>query len=152
MEAPADDGNVETFHHMLERRVEEWLASGDAKKYAFAELYRHLPGLFLLLTNLAVDARVPESERAAILSSLKYVVVPFDLIPEGVVGTSGFRDDLVLAALVVDRLGCRVGHEVVMDHWHEPGDPFQIATTILDVGTSMVGAEICDRLREWLPQ
>jgi uncharacterized membrane protein YkvA (DUF1232 family) len=151
MKASSKQPRVESFHRLLEQRVEEWLASEEARRFPCAELYRHLPPLFLFLAELALDPQIPERERTAVLSALKYIVAPFDLIPEGVVGTSGFRDDLVLAALVVDRLAARVDHRALLAHWREGGDPFEVARTVLDAGDAMVGPEICERLRDWLP-
>ena len=66
-------------------------------------------------------------------------------------GTAGFRDDLVLAALMVDRLHGFVEPQVLAELWQAPGDPQVIAHTILDAGTALVGSELCERLREWLP-
>jgi uncharacterized membrane protein YkvA (DUF1232 family) len=143
---------VGSFHEMLQERVDSWLATEESKTIACAELYRHLPGLFLFLTRVALDARLPEPERRGVLAALKYVVAPFDLIPEGVVGTSGFRDDLVLAALVVDRLYARVDRAVLDEHWQAEGEPQTIARAVLEAGEAMVGSEIWERLREWLPR
>jgi len=143
---------VECYHEMLERRVESWLETDEAGDIACAELYRHLPTMFLFLTRVALDTRVPDSERRGVLSAIKYVVAPFDLIPEGIVGTSGFRDDLVLAGLVVDRLYARVPDATLDPHWSFEGDPRQIAAAILAAGNDMVGPEICEQLREWLPE
>ena len=145
-------GRVETFYRVLEVRVEGWLATEEAGQVPCAELYRYLPHLFLLLTRVVLDARVPARERTATLSALKYIVAPFDLIPEGVVGTSGLRDDLVLAAMVVDHLACRGHRDVLVEHWDRAGDPLEASRTILDASERMVGVEICECLREWLPQ
>lgn len=147
----ASEEKVECYHEMLQRRVDTWLATDEARQIPCAELYRHLPSLFLFLTRVALDTRVPESERRGVLSAIKYVVAPFDLIPEGIVGTSGFRDDLVLAGLVVDRLYARVSDAALDAHWSCEGDPREIAAAILAAGNEMVGAEICEQLRDWLP-
>jgi len=136
---------------MLERRVAAWLATDEARQVPCAELYRHLPGLFMFLTRVALDTRVLEAERRGVLSAIKYVVAPFDLIPEGIVGTSGFRDDLVLAGLVVDRLFARLPEDVILPHWQAGGDPRDIAAKILASGSRMIGADVCAQLREWLP-
>ena len=151
MATPDEQPRVESFYRQLQHRVADWLETDEAAGTPCAELYRHLPDLFVFLTRLALDPRVPDRERAATMSSLKYVVAPFDLIPEGVVGTSGFRDDLVLAALVVERLDGRVPAEVLREHWREEGDPLVIARAILDAGDEMVGPDVCRALREWLP-
>ncbi|MEW6336689.1 MAG: YkvA family protein [Acidobacteriota bacterium] len=140
-----------SFNEMLHARVEEWLTSEESRTVPCAELYRYLPALYQLLARLALDHRVDERDRAALRATLKYIVAPFDLIPEGVVGTSGFRDDLVLAAFVVDRLTDRLAAAVVRGHWQHAGDPFAIARGILEAATSMVGGELCARLKEWVP-
>ncbi len=152
MARQVEAGRVETFYRVLEVRVEEWLVTEEASCIPCAALYRYLPHLFLLLTRVALDSRVPTRERTATLSALKYIVAPFDLIPEGVVGTSGLRDDLVLAAMVADHLACRGHRDVLLEHWERGGDPLEVSRVILDASERMVGPEICERLREWLPQ
>jgi uncharacterized membrane protein YkvA (DUF1232 family) len=94
---------------------------------------------------------VPPRERTGVLASLKYIIAPYDLIPEGIVGTSGFRDDLVLAAMTVDHVSEQVPADVLAAHWQQPGDPVEVARTILDAGQAMVGAPLCERLKDWLP-
>jgi len=143
---------LHSFRQRLERRVHDWLASEEAREFPAAALYAHLPELFMALAGVALDGRVPTRERSAVLSALKYIVAPFDLIPEGVVGPSGFRDDLVLAAMVVDHLSCRGFANVLGEHWEGKGDPLAVAREILEAGEALVGAEICHRLHQWLPE
>lgn len=145
------DTRVSSFYAMLEERVAAWLGTPEASRIPCSELYRHLPELFLFLTRVALDARLPEAERRAVLAGLKYVVAPFDLIPEGVVGTSGFRDDLVLAAIVVERLFAKLDRRVLLEHWRGDGAPDVIAHGVLVAGEAMIGSEICTALRDWLP-
>ena len=142
---------VSSFCEMLQKRVDDWLATAEAREIPASELYRHLPCLFLFLTRVALDARLPEPERRAVLATLKYVVAPFDLIPEGVVGTSGFRDDLVLAAVAVERLFSKVDRGLLLEHWEGEGRPESIAHDVLVAGEAMVGVDLCTALRDWLP-
>lgn len=151
MNRHAIPARVEPFHRQLESRVEAWLGSAEAASIPCAALYRHLPGLYAFLVRLALDARIAERERGAIMSGLKYIVAPYDLIPEGALGTSALRDDLVLAAMVVDRLYAVVDADTLDIHWNAPGEPRAIASLILDAAASLVGEEICDHLRQWLP-
>ncbi len=140
-----------SFYGSLQDRVERWLTSEEATKFSNAELYRHLPELYRFLVELALDSRVPEQERACALSTVKYVVAPYDLIPEAVVGTSGFRDDLVLAAMMTDRLCETCGPALVREHWVGSGDPRDIAGAILEAASTLVGTDVRDRLRDWMP-
>jgi uncharacterized membrane protein YkvA (DUF1232 family) len=152
MSKPVRATRVEPFYLDLQQRVEAWLGSEEARRFPCAHLYRFLPSLYLFLVRVAVDARVPARERSAASSVLKYIVSPYDLIPEAVFGTSGFRDDLVLAALMVDRLHGLVEPQVLAELWQAPGDPQVIAHTILDASSALVGPELCGRLRAWLPE
>jgi uncharacterized membrane protein YkvA (DUF1232 family) len=142
---------AQPFVRLLQERVDTWLASDEARQFQCAELYRYLPGLYLLLMHLATEPRVPQRARTGVLAALKYIIAPYDLIPEGVVGTSGFRDDLVLAAMTVEHVAEQVPTAVLAAHWQQPGDPIEVARTILDAGHAMVGASLCDRLKDWLP-
>ena len=151
MSAPRVRTPLESFYGSLKKRVTEWLQTPEAAQFECSELYRYLPDLFDLLAHLALDYRVPERERRATFSALKYIVAPFDLIPEGIHGTAGFRDDLVLAALVVDRLAHVMDTQILRDHWRLPGEPAEIAHLILDAGDRLVGPELCGKLREWFP-
>lgn len=143
---------TDSYYRQLQRRVETWLSSEEARCHPCAELYPHLPELFLFLSQVALDGRVEERERVAIFSVLKYIVAPFDLIPEGILGPAGYCDDLVLAALVVDRLASTLDRTLLVGHWQGEGDVVTVARTILDSATTMVGDETCARLRGWLPE
>jgi uncharacterized membrane protein YkvA (DUF1232 family) len=151
MNVATEDRELGSFTAMLENRVERWLASEEAQRVQCAFLYRHLPRLFLLLAEVSLDPAVEARERTAVRTALKYIVAPFDLIPEGVVGTSGYRDDLVLAAYIVEQMVPVVGPASLCERWHGDGDPVAIARMILDAASDLVGGEICDRLRTWAP-
>jgi len=144
------DVELDSFTATLERRVERWLATEEATTIPSSHLYRYLPPLFMLLAEVSLDPSVEARERTAIRSALKYIVAPFDLIPEGVVGTAGYRDDLVLAAYVVERLEPVVGEAALRERWRGPGDPLGVTRAILDAATAMVGPSVCERLRSWL--
>jgi len=145
-------GRVASFYRSLEQRVEEWVGSPEARGVAHPDLYRYLPTLYIFLVRLALDGRLPDHERNGILAALKYIVAPYDLIPEGVLGTSGFRDDLVLAAMVVDRLHRVAPPDVLDEQWSAPGDSLQVARAILGARSDMVDPEVADCLTAWLPQ
>jgi uncharacterized membrane protein YkvA (DUF1232 family) len=151
MDTPTTPPRFGSFYDSLQDRVDAWLASGDAARFPHADLYRHLPGLYHFLAHAALDSRVPEPERICTLSVVKYVVAPYDLIPEAVEGTSGFRDDLVLAAMMTDRLCHACDPVIIGELWHGTGDPRAIVRTILAAAADMVGTDICDRLQTWLP-
>lgn len=140
---------LECYAQSLQTRVEVWLETDEARGMPGAVLYRHLPALFQFLAQVALDPRISERDRAATLSALKYVIAPFDLIPEGILGVVGLRDDLVLAALTVERLAGRVAPTVLAEHWERDDDPLELSRVILDAASAMVGPDILLHLRSW---
>ncbi len=151
MRTPSEPPKMQSYYRQLQKRVETWLSSEEARHHPCADLYPYLPELFLLLTKVGLDVSVEERERVAIFSVLKYIVAPFDLIPEGVLGPAGYCDDLVLAALAVDRLASKREGKLLSRYWHGDVDAVTVARTILASATTMVGDETCARLRGWLP-
>ncbi len=150
MATDKDQGPMLSFYGSLQERVDRWLATDEAARFPNADLYRHLPELYRFLVELALDPRVPEQERACALSTVKYVVAPYDLIPEAVVGTSGFRDDLVLAAMMADRLCDVCAPALVREHWTGRESARDVARAILEAATTLVGSDVRERLRDWL--
>ena len=146
------DCQSEPYCRALQARVDAWLSTSESRAIPGAELYSHLPRFYTLLVNTALDPQVPSRERTAVCSALKYIVAPYDLIPEAVVGTSGFRDDLVLAALMVERLVGVMGGPALQARWQGNDDPAEIARAVLDASGALVDPEVAERLHHWLPQ
>ncbi len=62
-----------------------------------------VPDVFVLLLRLSLDRRVQASDRTLLVGALAYFVLPLDLLPEMLVGSAGFLDDLILAVAVLAR-------------------------------------------------
>ncbi|HNX50659.1 MAG TPA: DUF1232 domain-containing protein [Thermoanaerobaculaceae bacterium] len=142
---------ADSYYQSLQTRVERWLAAESTHHSPCATLYRHLPDLYRFLLGLALDTRLPASERAGIVSTLKYIVAPYDFVPEAVLGTPGLCDDLVLAALAVDRLHETCDNGLLAEHWQLPGNLRDVARSILAAAGNLVDAAILGRLRALLP-
>jgi len=61
----------------------------------------HFPDLVKLLCDLLENDVLDKQSRQAITSSLGYVLVPNDILPEEIYGAYGYMDDLYLACLTV---------------------------------------------------
>ncbi|HPC84197.1 MAG TPA: DUF1232 domain-containing protein [Thermoanaerobaculaceae bacterium] len=144
-------GAAESYYQALQARVAAWLATDAASGVPCARLYRHLPDLYRFLVALALDTRLPASERGGLVSTLKYIVAPHDYIPEAILGVPGLCDDLVLAALAVDRLHQTCDPGPLDEHWHVGGSPREVAGEILDAAGDLVDREILRRLEALLP-
>lgn len=90
-------------------------------------LVRQLPRLLRLIARLLGDSRVPAVDKAIFAVVLAYIVAPFDLVPDFLVGI-GFADDLYLLGLALNRLFAGAGGRVLLDNWD--GDVRDLETLV----------------------
>ncbi len=91
-----------SFYDRLRRRVTKAVERRGGRLGAGAvEALLLVPDIFILLVRLSLDREVPKPTRALIVGALAYFILPFDLLPEGVVGPLGYMDDLVIACAVL---------------------------------------------------
>lgn len=109
-------------------------------------LFEALPDLFLLVSRLAKDARVPWKQKLKLGGVVEYVISPVDLIPEAAEGAPGYADDLLLAAIAVKRVFAQAPL-AVKSGWVGRGGVMEIVDRILKSGTRWVGSELHKRLR-----
>ena len=142
-----ENQQAQDFYRRLRARLDEWLQSREGRAYRFADYLLVLPDFVHLIIRLALDRRVPMELRTQTAAVLAYVMLPFDLVPEAVVGPVGFGDDLLLVALMVRRLLTAVPPEVVLAHWSGPTGLMKTIRTILDAAEEMVGSRVWNRLQ-----
>jgi uncharacterized membrane protein YkvA (DUF1232 family) len=70
----------------------------------FGRELSHLPDLVKLLCDLLDNDILDKESRIRITSSLGYLLVPNDVIPEEVYGSYGYMDDMYVICLVLKEL------------------------------------------------
>ena len=115
-----------------------------------ADLLLLVPDVFMLLVRLALDPQVPASTRGLIGGAIAYFILPFDLLPEALVGGLGFTDDLVLAAAVLTQaLGPELEPQV-RRYWSGRQELRQVLEDVVLVGHSLLGENLVARLERVL--
>ena len=109
-----------------------------------------VPDVFILLVRLILDKEVPGSARAMIGGALAYFVLPFDLLPEALLGPAGFLDDLVLAAAVLAQAFGGELEPYARKHWNGPEDLRVVLRDLTDTAQSLLGANVYERLKRLL--
>ena len=120
-EQAADD-----WHHSWRDRIHDWVESNSNSNIAASVLV--VPDMFILTTRLIRDSRVSAAIKARLLATTVYVVSPFDLIPEGLVGVVGLADDAGALALIgfwLVRI-VNIDKEILREHWPGDNDPIEV--------------------------
>jgi uncharacterized membrane protein YkvA (DUF1232 family) len=109
-----------------------------------------VPDVFILLVRLTLDKEVPGSARAMIGGALAYFIMPFDLLPEAILGPIGYLDDLVLAAAVLAQAFGGDLEPYARKHWSGSEDLRVVLQDITGTAQSLLGQKVYDRLRRLL--
>ncbi|MEZ4216145.1 MAG: DUF1232 domain-containing protein [Myxococcota bacterium] len=127
MSRSPDDPRITIELNPAERRfydrVRSYVAEPEpGRTSTFWDLVLLLPDLAVLLFRLARDARVPFFSKAIAGLAVGYVLSPFELMPELVLGPIGLVDDLVVVGMALSRMLNHVHPDVVRAHWAGKGD------------------------------
>jgi uncharacterized membrane protein YkvA (DUF1232 family) len=108
---------------------------------AVMRLVRDIPAFLKLLGRLARDPRVSKMDKAIVLATIGYIVMPMDFIPD-FLPFIGQVDDIYLLALALDRLLNNAGIDLLLEHWD--GDPgsLEMAIGALDKAGSFLPSQV----------
>jgi uncharacterized membrane protein YkvA (DUF1232 family) len=109
-----------------------------------------VPDVFILLVRLALDKEVPRSSRALIGGAIAYFILPYDLLPEAILGPVGYLDDLVLATAVLAQAFGGDLEPYARKHWSGKEDLRIVLRDITETAQSLLGQSLYDRLRRLL--
>lgn len=139
------------FYDRLRRRIVAGLETrGGRFGSGAADALLVVPDVFVLLLRLALDPQVPSATRGLIGGSLAYFLLPFDLLPEALVGAFGFMDDLVLAAAVLTQA---LGPDLeprARRYWSGRQELREVLRDVVGAAQSLLGENLHGRLQRVL--
>jgi uncharacterized membrane protein YkvA (DUF1232 family) len=140
---PLDEELLSIQRPRLRRR-----ARGEGKDRETAKgLIRDIPNFLRLLGSLARDSRVSIIDKAIVVATIGYILMPLDLIPD-FIPFLGQIDDLYLLALALDRLMNNAGIDLLLEHWNGDVSSLETAISALDKAGSFLPEKIRSLLRQ----
>lgn len=115
-----------------------------------AEFLLLVPDVFILLWRLTTDPRVNGKDKVLLGSAVAYYVMPFDLIPEAIVGPIGYLDDLVFGVYVLNKVLGSVEASIVREHWSGSDDVLDTIQRVLNAAESLVGKDLVGRIKKMM--
>lgn len=144
---PVSRERAERFYDRLRENIRSYLdrKGGVAKS---AEWLLLVPDVFILLWRLINDSRVNGKNKVMLGSGLAYYLFPFDIIPEGFMGPTGFVDDLVLAVYILNRMLSDTDAAILREHWSGREDVLAAIQRILGTADNLVGKDLVGRVKK----
>src|SRR5581483_11376299 len=107
-----------------------------------------VPDFFMLLWRLANDSRVTGKNKVLLVSGLADYILPFDFLPEAIVGPIGYLDDLVFAVYVLNKMLADTDVSIVREHWSGESDVLDSIQRVLNAADSLVGSDLIARFKK----
>jgi len=128
------------FYRRLRDRVKRWADRRSIPEKRLDYLLA-APDLFVLLSRLALDDRVPLRAKAKVAAGIAYFVTPLDMIPD-FLGPPGFLDDVVVAAWILQNILAEINQldpGILEEHWEGERDILEQITYIVDRAEDVLG-------------
>lgn len=111
------------------------------------QLIRDIPNFLKLLGRLARDPRISKLDKAIVMATIGYVVMPLDFIPD-FIPFLGQVDDIYLLALALDRLLNNAGIDLLLEHWDGDVGSLETAIAALDKAGSFLPEQVRSLLHQ----
>jgi uncharacterized membrane protein YkvA (DUF1232 family) len=145
-EVPPD--RAQRFYDRVRKSIQEFVNRKGRALGKTAEYLMLVPDVFILLWRLTTDARVSGKNKVLLGSAVAYFILPFDLIPEAVVGPIGYLDDLVFGVFVLNRMLKDTDPAVLREHWSGSEDVLDVMHRVLNAADSLVESKVLGRLKK----
>ena len=138
------------FYDRIRNTIQRYVDKKGALVGKTAGFLLLVPDVFILLWRLTTDSRVNGKDKVLLGSAVAYYVMPFDLIPEALVGPAGYLDDLVFGVYVLNKILGNVDASILREHWSGSEDVLDSIQNVLNAAESLVGTELVGRIKKMM--
>lgn len=144
-----DDERKMQFYENLRKKVRKYSKDKGAKAGVLSEYLFLLPDLFILITRLAMDSRVPTKKKVFVGAIVTYMILPIDIIPD-FIPVLGHIDDLVVAVFGLNMVLNDIDKQVLIDNWSGQGNILELLQTISAKAEQFMDKNFLQRIKKWI--
>jgi uncharacterized membrane protein YkvA (DUF1232 family) len=149
-EQPVTRDRADRFYDRVRGSIQEYIDRKGGVLGKTTEFLLLVPDIFILLWRLTTDSRVIGKDKVLLGSAVVYFILPFDLIPEAIVGPIGYLDDLVLAVYVLNTILTHTDPDVLREHWTGSEDVLVTIQRVLTAADTLVETNILGRIKKMI--
>ncbi len=141
---------AQRFYDRIRGSIQEYIDRKGGVLGKTAEFLMLVPDVFILLWRLTTDSRVSAKDKVLLGSAIAYYILPFDLIPEALVGPIGYIDDLIFGVYALNKVLSSTDPAVLREHWSGSEDVLEMMQRVLNAADSLVGADVVKKLKKMI--
>ncbi len=135
------------FYDRIRTSIQEYIDRKGGVLGKTTEFLLLVPDVFILLWRLTTEPRVSGKDKVLLGSAIAYYILPFDLVPEALVGPIGYIDDLIFGVYVLNKLLSSTDPAVLREHWSGSQDVLEMIQRVLNAADSLVGSDVLGKLK-----
>ncbi len=117
-----EEKQYERYYEKLREKIKTKLQKLEKKLGKKGiEIILLAPDLFVLLYRLTKDKRIDVRRKIILSMVLAYWILPSDILPEMLLGSLGYLDDILITLYTLDSLFADTDINILLENW--PGDP-----------------------------
>jgi uncharacterized membrane protein YkvA (DUF1232 family) len=147
---PVTQERAERFYDRVRASIQDYVNSKGRVLGKTAEFLLLVPDVFILLWRLTTDRRVSGKDKVLVGSAIAYFILPFDLMPEALLGPIGYMDDLIFGVFVLNKILSDTDASILREHWSGTDDVLEMIQKVLNAANSLVGDKIVGRIKKML--
>jgi uncharacterized membrane protein YkvA (DUF1232 family) len=138
------------FYDRIRNTIQRYIDSKGTLAGKTSPFLLLVPDIFILMWRLTTDPRVNGKDKVLLGSAVAYYVMPFDLIPEAIMGPVGYLDDLVFGVYVLNKIVSNVDASIVREHWSGSEDVLDTIQNVLNAAETLVGKDLVGRIKKMM--
>jgi uncharacterized membrane protein YkvA (DUF1232 family) len=147
---PVTEERAQRFYDRIRASIQEFINNKSAVAGKTAEFLLLVPDVFILLWRLTTDRRVNGKDKVLVGSAVAYFILPFDFVPEALVGPIGYLDDLIFGVYVLNKVLTDTDAAVLREHWSGRQDVLDMMQSVLNAADSLVADNILGKLKKMI--
>ena len=141
-ERPVSEERAQRFYDRVRSSIQDYIDKKSGVLGKTAEFLLLVPDVFILLWRLTTDRRVRGKDKVLVGTAIAYFILPFDLMPEALLGPIGYMDDLIFGVYVLNKIVKNTDAAVLREHWSGRDDVLEMIQKVLNAADSLVGDQI----------
>lgn len=133
---------LDGIYRKVRDRITQQLEKIDATQHPWASILAAGPELFLLVTRLVRDPRVPLKQKAKLAAAAAYFLSPIELLPEVVLGPIGLIDDIAFVAYALHSVINEIDPAIVEEHWTGKEEALRTIKAVLADANRALGSGV----------
>lgn len=137
------------FYEKMRGNIDKWTRKKTGKAgYEVTQFILLLPDLFMLISRLLADKRVPVRKKLFLAGVVAYVMSPLDIIPD-FIPFFGYTDDLFLVLFSLDKMLNEVAPDVVSENWSGEENVIDLVKNLLEKSNQFIDKNVVEKVKKW---